>query len=67
MRETALVVSARGLAAPIVAELAHLLGGSSWPLDDVDPHEDAGLLEDDEFISGVWQEVGDDLRHAMGR
>ena len=67
MRETTLVISARSLSAPIIAELAHLLGRASWPFDDADPHEDAELLEDDEFIGEVWQEVGDDLRYAMRR
>ena len=32
-----------------------------------DPHEDAELLEDEEFIRSVWQEVGDDLRGTMRR
>ena len=67
MRETVLVTSARRLSAPIIAELANLLGSSPLPFDDVDSDENAGLLEDDEFIRSVWQEVGDDLRDAMRR
>jgi len=67
MRETALVISARSLSAPIIAELARLLGRSSLPLDDVALDKDAGMIEDDEFIGAVWQEVGDDLRDAMRR
>ncbi len=67
MKETTLVISARSLSAPIIAELAHLLGHSSWPSNDVDLDEDAELIEDDEFIGAVWQEVGDDLRDAMRR
>ena len=67
MRETTLVISARNLSAPILTELANLLGSSPLPFDDVDPHEDAELLEDEEFIRSVWQEVGDDLRGAMRR
>jgi hypothetical protein len=46
MRETTLVPSARRLSAPILAELAHLIGRSSWPFDDADS-EDAELIEDD--------------------
>ena len=64
MRETTLAHSARRLSAPIIAELAHLLGRPSWSFDDVDLHEDAEI-EDDDFIADVWQEVGDDLRNAM--
>lgn len=67
MRETTLVVSVRSLSASILAELAHLMGSSSGPFDNVDLHEDDELTEDDEFISEVWQEVGDDLRDAMRR
>ena len=67
MRETTLVISARSLSAPIIAELAHLLGRSSLPFDDVALDEDAGMIEDAEFIGAVWQEVGDDLRDAMRR
>ena len=67
MKETTLVVSARQLSAPILTELANLLGSSPLPSDDVDTHEDAELLEDDEFIRSVWQQVGDDLRDAMRR
>lgn len=65
MRETALVVTARNLSAPILRELAQLLGSRPLPLGSGDPFEDAELLEDDEFIRSVWQEVGDDLRDAM--
>lgn len=67
MRETTLTIAARRLSAPIIAELARLLGHSAWPLDDGEPHEDAEPLDDDEFLREVWQEVGDDLRHAMRR
>lgn len=67
MRETTLVISARSLSAPILAELAHLLGSSSWPFGNVALHDDEELIEDDEFLSAVWQEVGDDLRDAMRR
>lgn len=67
MRETTLVVSARSLSAPILAELARLMGSSSRPLGNVDLREDEVLIEDDEFISAVWREVGDDLRDAMRR
>lgn len=59
MRETTLVVTARSLSAPILAELAQLLGGSPSPLESGDPDED------EEFVAAVWQEVGDDLRDAM--
>lgn len=67
MRETTLALSARSLSAPIIAELANLLGRSPLPFEDVDLAADAELIEDDEFIGSVWQEVGDDLRDAMRR
>ena len=65
MRETTLVVTARKLSAPILRELAHLLGSRPLPFDSGDPIEDTELHEDDELIRSVWQEVGDDLRDAM--
>ena len=67
MRETTLVVTARSLSAPILSELAQLLGSPGLPFGDGDPHADDELLDDEEFIRAVWQEVGDDLRDAMRR
>lgn len=59
MRETTLVMTARSLSAPILAELAQLLGDPPLPLERVEPDEDEA------FVAAVWQEVGDDLRDAM--
>ena len=56
MKETFLVVTARDISAPMLAEIAQWIGGFSGKPDD-----------DEEFLRKVWREVGDDLDHAMER
>ena len=60
MRETLFVLSARNISAPLLAEMTELLMRHlhAWA-EPVEPSEN------DEFLREVWQEVGDDLRHAM--
>ena len=62
MRETLLVLTARSINAPLLAELTEVLRKNlnSWA-------EPVVLSEDDEFLGEVWREVGDDLRDAMRR
>ena len=54
MRETLLVITARNISAPVLAEMSQWFGDFSGQPDD-----------DEEFLRQVWQEVGNDLRHAM--
>jgi hypothetical protein len=56
MRETLLVITARNITGPLLAEMARWLGSTF-----VSPEPD----DADEFLRQVWQEVGDDLRGAM--
>ncbi|MDE0194084.1 MAG: hypothetical protein OXP08_00885 [bacterium] len=58
MKETLLVITARNISGPLLAELAQWLGSSFTSPE----HDDA-----DAFLRQVWQEVGDDLRGAMNR
>ena len=60
MRETLLVITARYISAPLLAELTEWLG-NTFSLSE--PAAD----DDVEFLRQVWQEVGDDLRGAMKR
>ncbi len=58
MRETLLVITARNISGPLLAEMAQWLGSTF-----TSPEPD----DADEFLRQVWQEVGDDLRGAMKR
>ena len=58
MRERLLVITVRNFSGPMLAEMAHWLGGVHFP---PDPDDDVA----DEFLRAVWQEVGGDLRGAM--
>ena len=58
MRETLLVITARNISGPLLAEMAQWLGSTF-----MSPEPD----DADEFLRQVWQEVGDDLRGAMKR
>ena len=58
MRETLLVITARNISTPLLAEMAQWLGSTFMP-----PEPD----DAEEFLRQVWREVGDDLRGAMKR
>lgn len=53
LRATLVFRIARDISAPLLAQMSRWLGGLPWPPDD------------EEHLQQVWQEVGDDLRHAM--